>query len=167
MDALSTMPSFSGAFNTFLSLQKLDTKCAITLLGWSSPGGSTIGQEVWEGDRTATEGYERFPELEQFKGGEEARGFSLSAIFEVLESAAGSDAPLTVRGSAVLTEATRRAATAHASSAGNKAVTVESGGYVSKRVPFVTIQGTDAGTLARVTIERYSEYVAALFENFD
>lgn len=120
--------SFSAASRTFLDLEQSKTSCDVTLLGWSSPDGRTIGHDVWEGTCAATAGYELAPELREFSGLEDVSSFSLSAIIEVIDTSSDS---LVVRGGPVLTEATRRVA--------HKSVKVETGGPPWRRIPVLSI----------------------------
>ena len=152
----SSTPSFSSALRTFLQLRESSHSCDISLLGWSSPGGSDIGRDVWEGLCSRSAGYEQAPELKEFSGMEDVSIFPQAAIFDIIETESD---PLVLQGSPVLTEAAKRAA--------NKPVTVNAERWSSLRAPVLNIQGQEAVSMAKLAVEEYSRYVAALFENFN
>jgi hypothetical protein len=145
----------SGALRVFLRFEKINTSCDITLVGWSSIKGRSIGQDVWEGSISRDAGYEVAPELKQFLALEDARAFSLSAIFQFAET----EKALIATGSPVLMEKVRNAAAAE--------IKVEFRTLVSRRAPVASIQGKGAVSVGKLSVENYSRYVAGLFENFD
>ncbi len=46
-------------------------------------------------------------------------------------------------------------------------MTVENASRIPKRAPELRIEGPDVATVSAATVELYSKYVAALFDNFD
>jgi hypothetical protein len=145
----------SSALQAFLELEKGSSICDITLLGWSSPHGRSVGHDVWEGTVSPEAGYEDAPELKQFSALKDAKTFSLSAIFQLEET----EKPLVARGSPVLMENVQKAAAEN--------VKVEFGGPTSRRALVASIQGKGAASVAKLSVEYYSRYVVGLFENFD
>jgi hypothetical protein len=160
LDFPSQTASLDCALTAFLRLQQRKTKSDITLLGWSSPGGIAIGRDVWEGLYPASAGYDQAPELKAFASMSDAADFAFSAIFEIMDD--GSD-ELAVRGTPVLTTQCLVACT----NAGLRVVVAGGSPTTSKRVPVASIWGKGAAAAGTVAVEHYSEYVAALFENFD
>lgn len=148
--------SFSGALHTFLELLQTNTKCEICLLGWSSPGQSRIGRDVWEEEVSVDEAYDAFPELKRLNGLHDVLGFGCSALLEISEV---KGARLEVRGSPLLAEKARRYLPADG--------TVGGEGPSSSRCPVLSICGDGAVGVAKGAVVDYSEYVAKLFENFD
>ena len=154
-DTSDSGSTLSGALRVFLELEKVLTSCDIILLGWSSPQGRSIGQDVWEGTIPREAGYEEAPELKQFSALEDVRTFSLSAIFQVRET----EKALVATGSPILMEKVRKAAVEN--------VKVELPKFVSRRAPVAIIQGKGAVSVGMLSVQYYSRYVAGLFENFD
>jgi len=155
LDAPNSSFILSSALQVFLELEKSDTSCDVTLLGWSSPRGNSIGHDVWEGTTAPEAGYEQAPELKQFLALEDVRTFSLSANFQFVET----EEPLIAMGSPVLMEKVRKAAA--------EEVKIAFGGPVSKRAPIASIQGKGAVAVGKLLAEDYSRYIVGLFENFD
>lgn len=148
--------SFSGALHTFLELLQTKTKCELCLLGWSSPGQSKVGQDVWEEEVSVEAAYEEFPELKCFDGRDDVSTFGCSALLEIIEV---EGAALEVRGSPLLAEKAR----SYVPGSG----TVGGEGPTSSRCPVVSICGEGAVGVGKRVVVEYSEYVAKLFENFD
>ncbi|KAF2110190.1 hypothetical protein BDV96DRAFT_584529 [Lophiotrema nucula] len=156
LDSTLSLSSFIGAFDTFFNLQSESLVCDVTLLGWTSPGGELIGQRVWEGSMSRDEAQMLVPDIQQFSGMDSTTAFALSAAFEVL--ATGSDR-LTVKGSPVLVTKVCQEA--------ENEVDVERATGTALRAPVVSLQGVKAVSVAQKVVVLYSEYVAALFDNFD
>ncbi|KAI1619961.1 hypothetical protein EDD37DRAFT_641543 [Exophiala viscosa] len=150
--------SFEGAFKTFESLRKVNLGCDITLLGWTSIEGRLVGRDVWDRSgvlfakpTTAS----NIPQLEQFSSLPEGSTFPLSAVFEVVE---GQAATVRISGSPVLLPKVQKNASGSEASISTRKIL---------RAPEVRIEGVSAVDVAAVTVQEYSVYVAALFENFD
>lgn len=157
--------SFSGAIHTFLELLQTNTKCEICLLGWSSPGNSSVGHDVWEEEYSVEETYEKYPELKIFAGSDDVSAFGCSALLEIVEvKGAAAAAALEVRGSALLAEKASAYLPANNGTVGG--VGGEEGPS-SLRCPVLCIRGEGAVGVGKGVVVEYSEYVAKLFENFD
>lgn len=155
LDTTNSSSTLSSALCIFLELEICNTSCGITLLGWSSPQGHSLGHDAWEGNISPEASYEEAAELRQFSKLQDVATFSLSAIFQFVET----EEPLVAMGSPVLTEKVRIAAVEN--------VKIEFGGPISRRAPAVSISGKGVNALAKLSIEYYSRYVVGLFENFD
>ena len=157
LDSLAFLhDSFSGALHTFIKLLRAHTKCEVSLLGWSSPGQSRVGQDVWEEEMSIDAAYEEFPALRTFNGLDDVSVFGYSALLEITEM---EGAALEVRGSPLLGEKARSYVPANG--------TVGGGGPTSSRCPVLSICGEGAAEVGERVAMEYSEYVAKLFENFD
>ncbi|KAL9064454.1 MAG: hypothetical protein Q9161_008862 [Pseudevernia consocians] len=171
LDTSSSSPAhnaFTGAIHTFSELLQTRTKCEICLLGWSTPGNSSVGQDVWEDSYSLESAYEKYPELKNFDGCDDVSAFTCSALLEIImdvkekEKEKGSGGGVEVRGSALLGEKARGYLPANG--------TVSCGGGEgprSSRCPVVRIRGEGAVGVGKGVVVEYSEYVAKLFENFD
>jgi hypothetical protein len=150
-------PSLSvpGAFQSFQKLTDSQLECDVILLGWTSPGGELVGRDVWDGSLQASEAWEKYPDLKAFAGEEDVSTFALSAIFDVHQT---EDVGATASGSPVLITALQKEA---------PTVKVKDSSLMSKRAPVISIRGRDAVQVGTKTVTWYSEYVAALFGNFD
>lgn len=150
-------PSLSvpGAFQSFQKLADSKLECDVILLGWTSPGGELVGRDVWDGSLQASEAWEKYPDLQAFAGEEDVSTFALSAIFDVQQT---EDAGATASGSPVLITALQKEV---------PTVKVKDSSLTSKRAPVISIRGRDAVQVCTKTVTWYSEYVAALFGNFD
>jgi len=158
--------AFAGAFRLFSHLANDDLICPLVLVGWTSAGKKILGRDIWHS--SASHNVWQTPvtqkttadlsllELEQFSTLPEASDFPLSAIFEVVKTKAET---LKLSGSLILVEKARKRA-------GEDVETEYSQPKVT-RAPEIRIEGKTAEKVARATICDYSEYVAALFDNFD
>jgi hypothetical protein len=102
------------------------------------------------------EAQELVPDIQQFSSMEATTAFGLSAAFEVLVTEGDG---LIVRGSPVLVTKVCQEA--------ENDVDVEKATGTALRAPMVSVQGAKAVSTAQKAVVRYSEYVAALFDNFD
>lgn len=144
-----------GAFQSFQKLADSKLACDVILLGWTSPAGELVGRDVWDGSLLVSEAWEKYPDLKSFAGEEDVTIFALSAIFDVQQT---EDSGATASGSPVLITAVQKEA---------PMVKVKDSTIMSKRAPVVSIRGRDAVEVCAKTVAWYSEYVAALFGNFD
>lgn len=135
----------------------MDSKleCDVVLLGWTSPGGELIGRDVWDRSAQVSDAWQKYPDLQSFAGMEDVSTFSLSAIFDVQTT---DDPGATASGAPVLITAVRKEA---------PSIKAQESMAMSRRAPVVSIRGQDAVEICAKTVAWYSEYVAALFGNFD
>lgn len=96
------------------------------------------------------------PDLKQFASMPDFATFSMSALFEILET---EDPSLKVHGSQILVE--------KVTSVCNEPLETVIQNQVPSRAPGVNIRGHDAIAAGRLAVKVYSRYVAALFDNFD
>ena len=156
LDSVPTKDSFPGALKVFHHIAQCDTSCGITFVGWSSPGGSIVGEQVWDGQLSTSAAYEKCPELKEFSNLDGVSHFSFSALFEIIEQDQDS---LLAHGSPVMTQRLHFAT----------GLPWEKGtqGSPLRRVPTVVLEGNKAVSAGLLAVKDYSNYVAALFENFD
>lgn len=132
-----------------------DLLCDLILLGWTATRDRIIGYEKWVSmGSTALAASEI--QLQQFSELVDVSACSVSAIFEICESA---DSHLNIRGSPILVEKVKTQA--HPDSQ------AEFHMKQPLRAPEVSIKGLNAEKVARASIKAYSEYISALFDNFD
>ncbi|KAI0544556.1 hypothetical protein F4679DRAFT_34969 [Xylaria curta] len=151
--------SFVSAFRVFNLLRADNLQCGVTLLGWSSVGERLIGREIW---MVAGAKKGSIPpilsQLERFSDLADPSTVTFSAIVEVWGDAA---VVTEVVGSPILVETAKK----HMGARGQLKATILERGAV--RAPELRIMGMEAETVARGLVKDYSEYVTALFENFD
>ena len=114
------------------------------------------GRDVWDGCVMLNAAYDQFPDLRVFSNVTAAVDVSLSAIFNVTKTN-GRD--VVISRALVLSDAVQKAAIGK--------VVAEEGGPMLKRAPVAIIQGQSAEEVGSAALVFYSNYVAALFENFD
>ncbi|KAI0414670.1 hypothetical protein F5X98DRAFT_348648 [Xylaria grammica] len=150
---------FASAFSTFDLLSRDDVLCGVTLMGFTSLRGEGVGLETWEnaidipGKPAA---FSKLPLLAQFTKSPSPTTFPLSAIFQISESA---EAPLSLIGSSLLTEKAQKIL---GDQEGVRVYTQE-----FRRAPRLRVEGPGVTEVSRKIICAYSEYVVALFDNFD
>ncbi|KAI0975090.1 hypothetical protein F4678DRAFT_419277 [Xylaria arbuscula] len=158
-DANDKSQLFASAFSTFDLLGQDDVLCGVTLMGFTSLRGEGLGLESWE-NAIAIPGksaaLSRLPLLDQFAEFPSPRIFPFSAIFQISESA---DAPLSLVGSSLLIAKTQKML---GDREGGRVYTLE-----FRRAPRLQVEGPGAAEVSRRMICMYSEYIAALFDNFD
>ncbi|KAI1741290.1 hypothetical protein F4680DRAFT_72940 [Xylaria scruposa] len=151
--------SFVSAFRVFDLLRADHLQCDVTLLGWSSVGERLIGRDIWM-VAGAKKGFVPpiLSQLERFSDLADPSTVTFSAIVEVR----GDTAVVTeVTGSPILVETAKK----HMGARGQLKTTMLEKGPI--RAPELRIVGMEAEIVARKLVKDYSEYVAALFENFD
>ncbi|KAI1751973.1 hypothetical protein F4782DRAFT_502796 [Xylaria castorea] len=159
VDAHDSSRSFMDAILAFDRLSQEDVLCGVTLMGFTSLHGEHDGLEVWEnattihGRPTALSGIPFFDQFSKFPG---PTTFAFSAIFQISES---TDAPLSLFGSSILTAKAQKFVEDRE---GLKVGTQE-----FRRAPRLKVEGLDAEEVTRKIVCAYSEYVVALFDNFD
>lgn len=156
LDSSLSPEAFEGALRVFLVLQSRNLICGISLIGWSSPNGKLLGREVWEGRLSAEALYSTCPDIRQFTTMTNVDQFSLSALFEIVKSQRDA---IAIQGSPVLVQ--------KATEVANEAAISKTTVLSPSRAPDVRIDGNLAVPLAISTVELYSKYVQALFDNFD
>lgn len=155
----------AGAFTLFSLLGNDDLVCPVTLVGWTSIGKDVVGRRAWHSsaaqlpwikDAATHDGPKAVDgRLDQFSGLPGATEFPLSAIFEI---ATTKSEKTQLSGAPVLVDKARK----HAEGEIEACVQPK-----ASRAPELRIEGADAEAVARATICDYSNYVAALFDNFD
>ncbi|EXJ83054.1 hypothetical protein A1O1_06672 [Capronia coronata CBS 617.96] len=149
--------AFSGAFQAFSHFESHGLKTDLTLLGWTSTDGKLGGRDFWDTFVFKKEPVgQQVAHLQQFEGLPDPSNFSSSAMIEIQEYT-GRD--LTVSGSPVLVTRVKKLAPDHCK--------IGSSSRKASRAPEILIQGEGAEDLAQRLIRDYSDYIAALFENFD
>ena len=129
--------------------------------------GKVIGREIWQSSaklnewqiaagQKASKASTSFSVLEQFQSLPDCGEFSLSAIIEIQQSPVDE---LSLSGSPVLTVKAK----AHAS----EDVRILPSTVKALRAPYLLIDGATAEEVAHAVICEYSDYVGALFDNFD
>ncbi|KAL1966257.1 hypothetical protein VTN77DRAFT_4610 [Rasamsonia byssochlamydoides] len=156
LDGSTSPGAFEGALRTFLALKNSSFSCDISLIGWSSPAGKPLGHDVWEGEISLEEGTSQAPDLKQFSSMESLSTFGMSALFEIVVA---EEPAISIQGSPVLVQ--------KAASAAEGPVKTQSEGRTLLRAPEVRIEGRDAVSVGRTTVELYGKYIAAIFDNFD
>ncbi|KAI8946311.1 hypothetical protein F4801DRAFT_583547 [Xylaria longipes] len=159
IDAHDSSRPFTDAVLAFDRLSQEDVLCGVTLMGFTSLPGEDVGLEVWENvitipGRPAT--LSEISPFDQFSKCPSPTTFAFSAIFQISESA---EAPLSLFGSSILT--------AKAQEFVEDQEGVRVGTQEFRRAPRLKVEGPDAEKMTRKIICAYSEYVVALFDNFD
>lgn len=80
----------------------------------------------------------------------------MSALFQIVVT---EDATISIHGSPILVQ--------KAADAAQRPVKRLAEGQTPRRAPEVRIEGREAVSVGRDTVELYSKYIAALFDNFD
>ncbi|KAI0544062.1 hypothetical protein F4679DRAFT_589902 [Xylaria curta] len=151
-----------GSMDAILAFERLsqeDVLCGVTLMGFTSTHGEHDGLELWEnattiyGRPTALSGTLFFDQLSKFAS---PTTFAFSAIFLVSES---TQAPLSLFGSSILI--------AQAQKLVEDREGLKVGTQEFRRAPRLKIEGLGAEEVTRKIVCAYSEYVVALFDNFD
>ncbi|KAI0855809.1 hypothetical protein F4860DRAFT_519485 [Xylaria cubensis] len=151
-----------GSMDAILAFDRLsqeDVPCGVTLMGFTSTQGEHDGLEAWEnattvdGRPTALSGTPVFNQFSKFAS---PTTFAFSAIFLMSES---TQAPLSLFGSSVLIAQAQKLIEDRE---GLKIVTQE-----FRRAPRLKIEGLGAEEVTRKMVCAYSEYVIALFDNFE
>ncbi|KAI0466922.1 hypothetical protein F4859DRAFT_518543 [Xylaria cf. heliscus] len=159
LDTCNSPRSFTGAFLAFGRLIQEEIPCGVTLMGFTSLHGKDIGLEVWEktitmpGKPSAPIG---IPSFDQFSKYPSPATFTFSAIFQISEA---TGMPLSLFGSSILVAKVQRFLQ------GQEGVRVTTQEF--HRAPRLKIEGPGAEDVTRKIICAYSEYVVALFNNFD
>ncbi|KAI0860543.1 hypothetical protein F4860DRAFT_514714 [Xylaria cubensis] len=152
-------PSFVSAFRVFSLLRNDDLQCDVTLLGWSSADERLIGRDIW-----MAAGAKKGPtppilsQMERLSNLADPSTITFSAIVEVREDAAVVNE---VTGTPILVEIAKE----HMGARGQLKTTVLERRAI--RAPELRVVGMEAEVITRELVKHYSEYVAALFENFD
>ncbi|GAW17789.1 hypothetical protein ANO14919_072560 [Xylariales sp. No.14919] len=150
---------FASAFSAFDLLSRDDVLCGVTLMGFTSLRGEGVGLETWEnaidipGKPAA---FSKLPLLAPFTKSPSPTTFPLSAIFQISESA---EAPLSLVGSSLLITKAQKLL---GDQEGRRVCTQE-----FRRAPRLRVEGPGVAEMSRRIICAYSEYVVALFDNFD
>ncbi|KAI1362831.1 hypothetical protein F5Y08DRAFT_259387 [Xylaria arbuscula] len=158
IDTNDSSQLFASAFATFDLLRRDEVLCGVTLMGFTSVRGEGVGLETWDnaidipGKPVALSG---LPLLAQFTKSPSPTTFPLSAIFQISESAAS----LSLAGSSLLTAKAQKIL---GDQEGRRVCTQE-----FRRAPRLRVEGLEAVEVSRRIICAYSEYVVALFDNFD
>lgn len=156
---LSDGPAFKSAFAVFSQLRNDDLLSGSTLMGFTSIKEGVSGRDLWKTASSASPPSASSPHdtaLGQFSGFTSPSEISFSALIEVSET---EDDPLRICGSPVLVQK----AQAQIEDAGSVQVAYQN----SLRAPHLRITGSLAERVAKATVGGYSEYIAALFDNFD
>jgi hypothetical protein len=159
LDSIPAEDTFPGAFKVFQEIAEIKTRCSVTLVGWAAPSSCNLGEEVWDGRISTSVGYARAPELKLFSNLEEPSTFPFSALFQIIEEEQLELDSLTAQGSPVITQRLHLVT--------SLPLKVENGGSLPQRVPFISLRGKSAVSVGKLVVKDYSNYVAALFENFD
>ncbi|KAI1314136.1 hypothetical protein F5Y03DRAFT_336230 [Xylaria venustula] len=158
-DANDTSRGLADAFSTFDLLGEDDVLCGVTLMGFTSLRGEDLGLETWENAIAIPgkpEALSRLPLLDQFAEYPSPTTFPFSAIFQVSESA---EARLSLVGSSLLIAKAQKMLGDRES---RRVRTQE-----FRRAPRLRVEGPGAAEVSRRMICAYSDYVVALFDNFD
>ncbi|RWA08077.1 hypothetical protein EKO27_g7032 [Xylaria grammica] len=151
---------FASAFSTFDLLSRDNVLCGVTLMGFTSLRGEGVGLETWENAIGIIPGkpaaFSRLPLLAQFTKSPSPTTFPLSAIFQISESA---EAPSSLVGSSLLIAKAQKML---GDQEGVRVCTQE-----FRRAPRLRVEGPGVAEVSRRIICAYSEYVVALFDNFD
>lgn len=115
-----------------------------------------MGHDVWEGRISLEESLSQAPDLKQFSSMDSFSSFGMSALFEIVVT---QEATISIRGGPILVQ--------KAANAAQRPVKTQSEGQTPRRAPEVKIEGREAVSVGRATVELYSKYIAALFDNFD
>ncbi|KAI1746715.1 hypothetical protein F4782DRAFT_41285 [Xylaria castorea] len=151
--------SFVSAFRVFNLLRADDLQCDLTLLGWSSMGERLVGRDIWvAADAKKGSALPIPPQLERFSDLADPSTVTFSAIVGIRGDA---DTATEVAGSPILVEMAKK----HMGTNGQLEATMLDRGPV--RAPELRVVGMEAEVVARELLKGYSEYVAALFDNFD
>lgn len=151
---------FVGAFTVFSQLASQDLLCGLTLMGCTSSKEGPIGLDMWEAS-TGTSAKSASPSLqldllEQFSSLPNPSDFIFSAVFQVCDIASESSK---LDGSFILMAQAQKSV----QDLGDVMTHVRD----FPRAPRLLIEGCNAEKIAAESIRRYSEYIAALFDNFD
>ncbi|KAI0110761.1 hypothetical protein GGR51DRAFT_75763 [Nemania sp. FL0031] len=158
IDTHDSSQSFTSAFLTFHRLRQEEVICGVTLMGFTSLQGEAVGLEAWDNSiaipKESTSS--RTTILSQFSHLPSPVTFAFSAIFQPSERV---DTPLSLSGSLILTLKAQNLID------NAKAWRVRTQEF--RRAPRLQVDGSGAEDLTRNVIYAYSEYIAALFDNFD
>ncbi|TRX93706.1 hypothetical protein FHL15_005382 [Xylaria flabelliformis] len=150
---------FISAFHVFNLLRADDLQCDVTLLGWSSMGERLIGRDIWiASDAKKGSALPILSQLERFSDLAHPSTITFSAIIEVREDAA---VVTEVAGTPILVDTAKE----HIGARGQLKATVLERRAI--RAPELRVVGMEADVVTRELVKHYSEYLAALFENFD
>ncbi|KAI1126605.1 hypothetical protein F5Y10DRAFT_244416 [Nemania abortiva] len=158
IDEHDSPQSLTSAFLTFNRLGQENVLCGVTLMGFTSLHGEAVGLEAWDNSIIIPKepSSSRAPIPSQFSHLPSPAAFAFSAIFQASERA---DTPSSLSGSLILTlKAQQLIGT-------QKDWRVRTQEF--RRAPRLQIEGSDAEEATRRVICVYSEYVVALFDNFD
>lgn len=151
---------FVGAFTVFSQLASQDLLCGLTLMGCTSSKEGPIGLEMWAASTGASvKSSPPSPQLgllKQFSSLPSPLEFVFSAVFQVYDTTSEA---LKLDGSFILMVQAQKCA-------------LDLGGVTTHvrdfpRAPRLLIEGRNAETIATESIRGYSQYIAALFDNFD
>lgn len=153
---------FVGAFTVFSQLASQDLLCGLTLMGCTSSKEGSIGLEMWAAS-TGASAKSASPSpspqlglLKQFSNLPNPSDFIFSAVFQVFDTISEA---LKLDGSFILITQAQKA------SPDLSDVTTHVRDF--PRAPRLLIDGCNAEKIATESIRGYSEYIAALFDNFD
>ncbi|KAK5637373.1 hypothetical protein RRF57_013085 [Xylaria bambusicola] len=159
IDAQDSSRWFKSAFSAFDLLGQDDVHCGVTLMGFTSLRGENVGLQAWE-NAVAIPGKPAAPStvplLDQFSNSPSPTTFPFSAIFQPSES---TDVYLSLTGNSILIA---KAEKALGDQEGLRVCTQE-----FRRAPRLQVEGLGAAEVTRKLICAYSEYVVALFDNFE
>lgn len=151
---------FVGAFTVFSQLASQDLLCGLTLMGCTSWKEGLVGLEMWAASTDdSVKSASPSPQsgmLKQFSSLPSPSEFVFSAIIQVSDN---NSQALKLDGSFILM------ARAQESVQDLGAVTTHVRDF--PRAPRLLIDGCNAEKIATKSIRGYSEYIAALFDNFD
>jgi hypothetical protein len=151
---------FVGAFTVFSQLASQDLLCGLTLMGYTSSKKGSVGLEMWAASTAASlKSVSPSPQLgclNQFSNLPNPPDFIFSAVFQVSDTTSDT---LKLDGSFVLMAQAQKSVL----DVGDVTTHVRD----FPRAPRLLIEGCNAEKIAMESIRRYSEYIAALFDNFD